>query len=667
MMGTGLSMGVAQTICLCMIVKNEAGVIRRCLDSVRPLINAWVIVDTGSDDGTQDIIREHMKDVPGALFERPWRDFAANRSEALELARPCGDYTLVIDADDALELEPGYRLPALNADCYMIDIKDSSVSYRRMQLFKNTLPWCYRGVLHEFPACEGAGAAGFLPIVMRRNHDGARRRDSQTYHRDAALLEAALAAETDAFLRSRYIFYLAQSYRDCGEREKAVAAYLRRAELGFWPEEVFVALYKAGQLQEELGVPADEVLAIYARASQTVPGRAEALHAAAKLCRNAGRNREGYEIAKRGLDLAAPAEGLFVERWIYEYGLLDEYAVNAYWAGEYRDCLDASLKMLACETLPEHMRERVLANARFGADHWPPAPPQPQLGGAGAEGFAAQHRLQPARALHAKLDHYPRVLVAILAKQKAAELPLYLDGIEALDYPKSAICLYIRTNNNTDATEAILRDWVARVGHLYADVEFDAADVSEPVEQFAPHDWNPMRFAVLGRIREASLQRALTRQCDFYFVSDVDNFILPWTLKELVALNLPIVAPFLRMVQPHLLYSNFHAEIDSRGYYEPCDQYTWLMHRWVRGLVEVPVVHLTYLVRADVIGSLRYQDGSERYEYVIFSDSARQAGVPQYLDNRQVYGYVTFEPELVEAARAAIMQARAAQSTSGGS
>ena len=99
-----------------MIVKNEAPVIRRCLNSVLPIIDRWVIVDTGSGDGTQEVIREHLRNVPGALFERPWRDFASNRSEALELARPNGDYTLIIDADDELKIPENFGMPYLEAN-----------------------------------------------------------------------------------------------------------------------------------------------------------------------------------------------------------------------------------------------------------------------------------------------------------------------------------------------------------------------------------------------------------------------------------------------------------------------------------------------------------------------------------------------------------------------
>ena len=117
---------VIQTVCLCMIVKNEAPVIARCLESVRPLISHWVIVDTGSTDGTQDIIRKELADLPGKLYERPWKDFAHNRHEALELARPHGDYPLIIHADDALELQPDLLMPLLSEDCYTVDIHDGA-------------------------------------------------------------------------------------------------------------------------------------------------------------------------------------------------------------------------------------------------------------------------------------------------------------------------------------------------------------------------------------------------------------------------------------------------------------------------------------------------------------------------------------------------------------
>ena len=122
------------SICLCMIVKNEAPVIRRCLDSVRPLIDHWVIVDTGSTDGTQEIIRTHMAGLPGTLHERPWVDFAHNRSESLALARPHADYSLVIDADDFLEPVDRSSEAELTQDCYTLDIIDPPLRYIRKQV-----------------------------------------------------------------------------------------------------------------------------------------------------------------------------------------------------------------------------------------------------------------------------------------------------------------------------------------------------------------------------------------------------------------------------------------------------------------------------------------------------------------------------------------------------
>ncbi len=362
-----------QVICLNMIVKNEAPVIRRCIDSVRPLIGRWAIVDTGSTDGTQDIIREYLRDLPGELHERPWRDFAHNRSEALDLARENSDYTLIIDADDALEIAPGTVLPRLGADSYVVEIDDGHIKYQRTQMVRSALPWRYEGVLHEYLTCDGAGPSGLLPGVrMRRNHDGARRRDPQTYRRDAEVLEMALRTESNPFLLARYQFYLAQSYRDCGERAKAREHYLARAERGFWQEEVFVSLYNAAKLTEQLGASEQDVIAAYLRAADALPTRAEALHGASRFCRLKKRYEEGYQFAKRGLRIPMPSsDALFVEHWIYETGLLDELAVNAYWSGHNHESLDASLMLLETGRLSAEDMRRVARNARFASDKVP--------------------------------------------------------------------------------------------------------------------------------------------------------------------------------------------------------------------------------------------------------------------------------------------------------
>lgn len=356
-------MSTFQSICLCMIVKNEAAVIRRCIDSVRPLITHWLIVDTGSTDGTPAIIKDCLRDVPGELHERPWKDFAHNRTEALALARPLADYSFIIDADDVLELPEDFASTSLTADGYTVDIRDGSLVYPRVQLVSNRFTWCYRGTLHEFIISEDANATSHLPWGIRRNHDGARRKDPNCFTRDAEILEKELLTETDPMLVKRYMFYLAQSYRDGGQVEKALNTYLRRAALGGWQEEVYVSLYQAARLMERLEYSDLQIIDAYEAATSYLPLRGEAAYWASRYCRTRGLNRQGYDIAQRCLGRPVPAGSLFAEPWIYETGLLDEYAVNAYWVGRYEDCLEACLKILSTGRLGGPDLQRVISNA----------------------------------------------------------------------------------------------------------------------------------------------------------------------------------------------------------------------------------------------------------------------------------------------------------------
>ncbi len=234
------------------------------------------------------------------------------------------------------------------------------------------------------------------------------------------------------------------------------------------------------------------------------------------------------------------------------------------------------------------------------------------------------------------------VTIAILAKEKAHVLPLYLDLIEKQTYPASKIKLYIRTNNNRDHTALLLEEWIEKVRERYSEIHYDCSDVEEPVHEYSPHEWNFLRFQVLARLRQESVEWA-KRKKTHYFVVDCDNFIVPETLEMLLKTGLPVVGPLLRNGDDSLSqYANYHYITDENGYYKHSPLYSEVLYQRIKGLIQVEVIHCTYLIRNEVLKFVNYSDGSGRYEYVIFSDVLRKNGIPQYIDNRHFYGELTF-------------------------
>lgn len=362
-----IAAGQKPTICLNMIVKNESKVIRKCLTSVRPLIDYWVIVDTGSTDGTQDVIREFMKDVPGELHEQEWINFAHNRNGALEQAKHKGDYVLFIDADEILEFDEGFTLPELTHDYYYITTKYASIQYVRNQLIKNALNWKWVGVLHEYLTAPEAHTNGILTGVYNvPSHDGARSQDPLKFQKDAALLEEALKEEPH---NVRYQFYLAQSYRDAQDYPRAIESYKKRIAMGGFDQEIFWSKLQIGLLQDALEEPAEDVIKSYNEAYLYRPTRAEPLYRLAEFYRRSNNFLAGYLVAREGLQIKLPNDVLFVEQWIYDYGLLLEYSVSAYWIGKYAEAKKASDAILAVPNLPDHVRQCVEKNLEWIHPH----------------------------------------------------------------------------------------------------------------------------------------------------------------------------------------------------------------------------------------------------------------------------------------------------------
>jgi glycosyltransferase involved in cell wall biosynthesis len=351
----------AKTICLNMIVKDESHVIERCLSSVKPLIDYWVILDTGSTDGTQEKIRQILKDVPGELHESPWVDFAHNRNVALDLAKDKADFALFMDADEFLVFPNGFTRPNLEKEAYLIPYQNMrrTYTYHRVALIDLHLPWKWVGAIHE--SIESLISRPkthehLTNILNVTGNDGHRSQDPKKPLKDAELIERYLLQDPT---NSRYVFYLAQSYLEGQEPLKAMQAYERRTKMGGDAQEVFWSLYQLALLQEYLNHDSQEVIASYLKAHQFRPSRVEPLYSLASYYEKTGHFELAHLYAKQALSIPLSQDLMFVENWMYEYGVLLQWATNAHRLGFMQEAKEAYLNLLVKEQVPLELKEHI--------------------------------------------------------------------------------------------------------------------------------------------------------------------------------------------------------------------------------------------------------------------------------------------------------------------
>lgn len=343
-----------------MIVKNESKVIERCLTSCLPLIDYWVISDTGSTDGTQIIIKNFFKKhgIPGKLFEDEWINFGKNRSIALQHLRDVStnyggefdiDYIVIIDADEVFKYDDDLtEFPDLVADKYHI-ITRFGVEYYRVQMVANRFDWKYVGILHEYIHAESAKTLELLKgIYDHPSPDGARSSDPKKYQRDAALLELALYDEPD---NARYYFYLAQSYRDHHNFDKAIEKYGQRAEMGGFPEEVFYSLYQVALCKMRRG---DDFLSFFGdfiKAYEFMPSRIEPLFYILIHCNKLKMYRTAYNLClpiwkNISAKEAIMKNKLFLEMKIYKQDFFVEFYNTCFMMKDYKTCFELCNRLL---------------------------------------------------------------------------------------------------------------------------------------------------------------------------------------------------------------------------------------------------------------------------------------------------------------------------------
>jgi predicted GH43/DUF377 family glycosyl hydrolase/tetratricopeptide (TPR) repeat protein len=343
-----MSSAAGQSIGLCMMVRNEAEIVERCLASVAGIVDSWVICDTGSTDGTRERIAGALHGVPGELHETPWVDFGHNRTLLLDLARDSADYLLLLDADMTVRGVEG--VPRLTEDAYLLR-ETGVLDYGVLRLIRGDRRWWYEGSTHEYLATDGRFSQAELgELVVEHHADGSARPEKLI--RDVGLLKRDLARDPSS---ARSTFYLAQTYRDLGKKELAIEHYRRRVELGGWDQEVFYANLQEGLLRAE--DDPDAALGVLLEAWDRRPSRAEPLHALARAAARLGRHESAHMFASRGLEIPYPADVLFIHRWVYRWGLRLERAHALGRLGRADEAREDFAALLEGDELPRDVEE----------------------------------------------------------------------------------------------------------------------------------------------------------------------------------------------------------------------------------------------------------------------------------------------------------------------
>lgn len=266
------------TVSLCMIVKNEEAIIEKCIGPLLPFMDEIIVVDTGSTDGTVEIL-ERM----GCRVEHfDWiNDFAAARNYSFSFATK--EWIMWLDADDIIPNPQAIKSvldnqiknnPNLNCVVFPYaynrdEFGNDATTLVRERLLKNTGNWIWERKVHEYliyPADAQIVMDNSVTVVhAHAMHAGAR-----APRRNLDILEAELAEVGLAKADSRLLAYIGEERRANGDPLGAVQIWQEYLKVGTWIEERYQILVKMARILSERN-DVQEALKYISNAHMTLP------------------------------------------------------------------------------------------------------------------------------------------------------------------------------------------------------------------------------------------------------------------------------------------------------------------------------------------------------------------------------------------------------------
>ena len=344
------------------ICKDESPVIENMLESAKDIVDLIVVNDTGSTDGTQQIIKNFGEKygIPTYVFERPFDDFENSRNHAMQKLRDVvaelnwnADqvHGFWFDCDETLVIDSKFNKSQFTKDLYMINTYIGQMKYTRNTFFKASKPFRWYGPVHEFIVCDDqnitSGLAENIHVDVKMT--------GNSWLGDIAEKYASHAYKLEAYINKnrqdpRWIFYTAQSWHDAAsikdnkeeneERLRRSLKYYRErvSRTDGYAEEIYYAQYRIGTIMRIIEEPWHLTHMELLKAYQIDPLRGESIKVIIDHYLQMGDWNMAYLYSKFAKTTfhgknPYPTRLLFVDEATYVWRFAEAHAAAAFYTG----------------------------------------------------------------------------------------------------------------------------------------------------------------------------------------------------------------------------------------------------------------------------------------------------------------------------------------------
>ena len=363
------------------IVKNESHCILTMLESAIKISDAIVIADTGSTDGTQDLIRKFGEEnnIPTYVFERPFDDFENSRNFGMQKARDVVKelgwnendcWTWWCDADETIIVDSKFDKNQFKNDLYMMNTFIGQMKYTRNTFARVSRPFKWYGPIHEFIICDDknitSGLAENVHVDVKMIGASWQGNIPTKYLSHAHILEKYINENRQD---PRWIFYTAQSYHDSAsipdnreeneERLRRSLKYYRErvSRTDGYAEEIYYSQYRIGTIMKVIEEPWNLTHQECLKAYSMDPLRGESIKTIIDYYLQVGEWSLAYLYTKFAVENfhgknPYPTRLLFVDESLYNWKFLESHAAACFYTGKNSESKETYNKIL--QAVKEH-------------------------------------------------------------------------------------------------------------------------------------------------------------------------------------------------------------------------------------------------------------------------------------------------------------------------